>query len=397
MNEDLRGDLDVASSLLEELSDLPVDPSRMLVVVSAGGRDADLLLPATLARLTSQRGPKLDIIVGGNNGTRLPRTLERGESLGLVVGEARCEPPKSICEPARVLDARGAPLSLGPTSGHRLIVVHQPPKTPENKGKARMLRDLYGWIVSQWRAGWTPPEFLFACDAESWLTDRAGQRGLWSTTVLEKLVGALLRDSTISLVGTTNHFSLYDHDESGDLVPRVARAIPPIHTFLNLVHGRLRGYRWLPGGGTLGKTSVLSAIMTTILTRWNNPAIEDVQATVLARSLDLRYEVYPGVWSMNRCSTRNTKEARDQIKRWNNAALGLRERYGEDAIREVARSPSATSSFLHGILGFLIEAATRPSWRLVPMVPRLFLALGDYGELLKDAQPTDMDDENASW
>jgi hypothetical protein len=204
------------------------DARRLLVVLSTA-RGAEQHLPRSLPRLfaqTREMGRSVDLLIGCNNGFEPPGLadfLERALDCRVIEGFCTKE---EADEPAPVVDRSGVPLRIGAgTPGEdRCFLIRQraasdaPPGV--TAGKIRMLGDLYGLIGHSIAAGWHPPQFLLACDAESefdqlaaWSTNGYGEPGL------ALLTARLESEPGLDLVGTRNRFAVFETSPRGFATP----------------------------------------------------------------------------------------------------------------------------------------------------------------------------------
>jgi len=234
------------------------DANRMMVVISIT-HGAELHLPRSLPRLLAQTralGLALDLLIGCNNGFDSPALVD------FIERQSGCRIMHVFCtkvapdQPAPILDRSGEPLRItaGSPGEDRCFLIHQncAPDAPTNvaAGKIRMLGDLYGWIEQSIAAGWSPPQLLLACDAESefdmtapWTAEGHGDPGLGL------LIARMEADPNLQLLGTRNRFVVFETAGDGIRHPRPDCSVPSIQLYLNLVHTRAEGFMWLPGGG----------------------------------------------------------------------------------------------------------------------------------------------------
>ena len=395
MISQLRRDLNDTRRLLDQLQTFPVDQSKVVVVIAVGGKDGDRLLANSLRpqlRGAAEAGVGIEFLIGANNGEELPRCRRILRSLDLEVQIARCQNPSSELDSCPTLDLDGRDFLLRDAPHNRATLVHQS-HHPWNAGKPRALRDLYGLILRSMRAGWTPPAYLFASDAETRLVDLREGDPSEPNSALRLLLEELEANPSRSLVGTVIRFARFPDVGDDLLEPSPDSIVPPIQLFLNLVHGWRCGYRWLPGSGTLGRTSTLVSILHTIVSRYRSPKIEDVQTTVLADQLGLDWAICQRVCSLNRCGSPQDADGTSQMKRWISGCLGLRRCYGSETVDPIANPPELLKMIVDGMFGLL----KGPSSRLGLDAIRLLRTIPAYQRLKRECEPDDLDDSDASW
>jgi hypothetical protein len=104
------------------------------------------------------------------------------------------------------------------------------------------------------------------------------------------LVSELQNNPRIDILGAGPKYAVYQKGLVHGievLLPDFGEQLPPIQRFLRAVHGRYTGYKWKPGGGTIGKTDVIVSLFGVIAARYPGVRIEDVQLTILAEDVQL--------------------------------------------------------------------------------------------------------------
>ena len=278
-----------------------LDKTRILGVVAAG-EGAEHYLPYTIPKIIRQisemeRGA--DIIIGLKNGDECQTLIHRFTFLPDVqVIHLYTEEKTGSTIPANVFPNReceGTPYHLTnvdlQSSTHRIFIVHQK-KGPYSAGKIRVLGDIYGsLLMKSIENGWIPPELLVAFDVESqFLVNQDGGVPDSESNGLRLLVSELENNPRIDLLGAGPKYAVYRKelvDGAEVLLPDFGEQLPPIPRFLSAVHGRYRGYKWKPGGGTIGRTDLIISLFAVIATRYPGICIEDVQLTILAEDVQL--------------------------------------------------------------------------------------------------------------
>ena len=334
--------------ILREHTRGATDPLRLLVVISIT-HGAERHLPRSLPRLFAQtraRGCAVDLLLGCNNGYQsreLDAWLEKHS--GCRVIEGFCS-KLAADRPAAIVDRGGAPLLISAThpDEDRCFLIRQRPAPQARSGvaagKIRMLGDLYGLIADSIAAGWHPPRLLLACDAESefelaapWSLEQAGEPGL------ARLLERFANEADLDLLGTRNRFAAFETLPDGSRQPRLDWRLPSMQLYLNLVHSRAHGFMWMPGGGTLGRTEALTALLAVICSHYPSMRIEDTQTTLLGRSAGFGVAIDTRVCSLNRCASPAEKDlAIGQLERYISGQKDLEEKYGREVGRIVPGS-----------------------------------------------------------
>lgn len=339
------------------------DSSRILVVLAAGAGSAQYLagsLPELLAQATSCN-VGLDLVIGLNNGYRcdaLTQTLVRNSSAAYL--ELYAEPRRYFDRPAPIYSDASTPgwkeLAVStPHFSHRLIVIRQP-SSRFSPGKIRVLGDIYNSLLipAVEERLWLPPKFCLWADAEShfFLCSADSQSTLPGFCYL---VSELNEDPNLDLLGTRVRFTAYHKVSTSDgeiAVPNLSEPIAPVYRLLSLIHGLVPGAKWLPGGGTLGRTSTALAVMSVISRLYPCSRVEDCQATIIARHAGIRCTISNTVYSANHCpssapidSAQGNPHYLSQLARWLSGILGLTQLYGASAVAEIISVGNFASSF----------------------------------------------------
>lgn len=324
------------------------EADRIAVVISA--YDARDLLPNTLAEISEQLkelGLQGEIFVvlnngGGNTGEFINSKMEeeqlktiadkigvgeivfgRTEKLSGQLASDSKKTPRSI-----VLDR-----DILQKSGIRLVVIEQQSE-PDNAGKIRALRDIYEFLRRYNQEKGYCPRYLLAADAETRLrpVDVKSKR---KKIIIEQNSGLShmidLSDDGKKMVGAKLQFVPYDQNGN----PNWREKTPSMQEAISIMHG-MRGYKWLPGGATLGGFRYMVSILSAVSRELPGTRIEDVLTTVLARTLDIETIVDNQVIHTNRCPSEDQKkEVFLQMERWLKGYEGLRSLAGDQLTRKV--------------------------------------------------------------
>jgi hypothetical protein len=342
------------------------DASRLLGVVSAAG-DANVHLENSITRLldqTAETGRRADILLGLNNGFIADENLAvigRRPDIEImhVYTDKRVDP--AVPSAVKTVDGQGFYIGhpSDPTK-HRIIVIHQA-ASPMAAGKIRMLGDIYGLVNKSIINSWNPPLYTLVFDAETQLLrGRRGRIPDLNSNGLAPLLSALENDLSLDLVGSRNYFAWYNNG-----VPDYDVPIGPIHKFMEIAHGS-EGYRWLPGGGTVGKTVTLTAILQTIAERQPGSTFDDTVTTVIAKSIGYKFSIITDVVSTNNSPPRSDKSrSRAQMIRWTAGFMGMMEMYGDcPAVRNTV-SPTMLVNIKTGLSQSLINAINNYGWSTI--------------------------------
>jgi len=388
------------------------DASRLFVVMSIA-QGAEQHLPRSLPRLLGQTralGRAVDLLIGCNNGFEsraLFDFINRYSGCRIIHGYCAKSLPN---EPAPIVDREGRPLLInaGSSGEDRCFLIHQCTAANGREGaaagKIRMLGDLYDWIERSIMAGWQPPRLLLACDAETEIDCLAP----WSGEGVDEpglaiLIERLETDATLHLVGTRNRFMAFEADDSGIHQPSTDLPVPAIQLYLNLVHARVPGFMWMPGGGTLGYTEAMTALLATIARYYPGVRSEDTMTSVLAHAagFDLAFE--QRVASLNRCaSVHEGVEATRQMERWIASSKDLEIMYG-GATTGYFIPASVTSVVLAGLRLTCGEFMVARNWSgrigVMRNGGRILHALPEYLRIRRTVPPDRSDDLafQATW
>ncbi len=416
VNHEKRLERDVAAVLIRHRDLLAgtggrTDARRLLVVLSAA-RGAEQHLPRSLPRLfaqTREMGRSVDLLIGCNNGFEPPGLadfLERALDCRVIEGFCTKE---EADKPAPVVDRPGVSLRIGAgTPGEdRCFLIRQraAPDAPPGvaAGKIRMLGDLYGLIGQSIATGWQPPRFLLACDSESefdqlaaWSADGFGDPGL------PLLIARLENDPHLELVGTRSRFVAFEAVPTGGRRPRPDWQLPPIQLYLNLVHARSHGFMWLPGGGTIGRTDVMTALFSFICSAYPGVRTEDIMLSLLAQAAGFIVSNEPRVTSLNHCAPASEKAlAREQIERYLSGQKDLLDKFGPAATGIVPTSTGEIVAAGYRLAASEIRASRGLATKLAMLgnTARIIGALPHYLEIARSAVKDNSDDPSffASW
>lgn len=390
---------------LEQWTAGRLEPQRMLGVVSCT-HGAQVYLPFTIPHMLQQLsriGYYGDLVLGFNNGFSSHSLVANFKALpNTEVIELYAPTRVAANQPAIV---RTQPTFDGPPSllqgarnpqQHRIIVVYQQDGL-HSRGKSRMLGDIFlGLLLPSIKAGWVPPRYTLLFDAESIfianqehvrLDSEMEKLRLLQRKVpddLERLVRIILQvygrnaehrgdggypadasfkldgmglelllqtldaNPTIDIVGAITKFCVYaqqDDQVTAEplFLPDFTQPISTLHSWCNHTWGSVASMRCMPGGGTLGRTLVVAAIMAAMTDTFPNLRGEDAMLTILAKIAGFREELCGRVYVTNRCPTldelTNHNPPRpawlQQFVRWYSAIVAVDRRYGADYTQDV--------------------------------------------------------------
>ena len=359
-----------------------LDKTRILGIVAAG-KGAEDYLPYTIPKIIrqiSEMGKGVDIVIGLNNGYECQTVTDRFTSLPHVqVIHLYTEEKTGSAIPAKVFangECEGAPYHLSNTdlqsSHRRIFIVHQK-KGPYSAGRIRVLGDIYGsLLIKSIEKGWIPPEILVTFDVESqfFLVNQEGGVPDLESNGLMLLVSELENNPRIDILGASPKYAVYRKglvDGAEVLLPDFGEQLPPIQRFLSAVHGRYKGYKWKPGGGTIGKSDVLISLFS-IATRYPGVSIEDLQLTFSFEDVQLtslaHYAGFQGDIFLDAVFTNRVPRITDmttigptepawiqQMYRWIAYAHMLERTYGTHNVRSIVSTGFPWSIF-KDLIGF---------------------------------------------
>jgi DNA-directed RNA polymerase subunit RPC12/RpoP len=347
------------------------DRTRVIGIVAAA-KGAENYLPYTIAKIIkqiSETGMMADIVIGLNNGFECPTVID-GFCLLLNVQVIHLYTSEKLANniPAKIYDnikCEGEPYYLKNIDcqycKHRIFVVHQ--KQGEYAaGKIRVLGDIYGSLLfKSIENGWIPPALLVTFDAESqFLVEQKYALVEPESNGLMLMLMELKNRPEIDILGTRNKFAVYQKgilDRTEVLLPNFSEEVPPLQFFLDLVHGKYRGYQWMQGGGTVGRTDVLVSLLTVISQSYPGTRTEDAHLTILAKFAGFRGNIYLDVVSTNRTPSltdmtmdQPSKKAWiEQMFRWGTGTQGLELCYGKHNIKLIVPDGFPWSIFIDPI------------------------------------------------
>ncbi|MFN6560925.1 MAG: hypothetical protein RMY28_014215 [Nostoc sp. ChiSLP01] len=343
------------------------DNTRVLGIV-ATAKGSEKFLPYTIPKIleqVSQTGMMADIVIGLNNGFECPSVIDRFTLLPNVqVIHLYTNEKLANNIPAKIFDnlmCAGKPYLLTnivcPFSQHRIFVVHQK-EGLHAAGKIRVLGDIYCYLLlNSIENGWIPPAILFTFDAESQFLLEPEYPFLdLDSNGLELIISHLNKHPQIDIISARNRFAVYQksmEDGIEILLPDFSQEIPPIQLFLDLMHGRHNGFRWMQGGGTFGRTDALISLLVVIAQTYPGIRVEDTQLTILAKYAGFIYEVLLDVISVNRTPS-PTEVTMDkppkqvwieQVSRWSCGHYALELCYGKHNISTITSGKIPLSIF----------------------------------------------------
>jgi len=334
-----------------------LDATRILGVVAAA-KGAENYLPYTIPKIIkqiSEIGMGADIIIGLNNGFECQTVIERFSLLPdvqvihLYTGEKLASnTPAKVFDNLNGEDEAYYLRNIEPQHfKHRLFIIHQK-EGLYSAGKIRVLADIYKLLLNSIDHGWIPPALLLTFDAESQiLVNQASSIPDLESNGLMLMVNKLKDSPEIDLLGTRNKFAVYREgivDGIKVLFPNFNEDIPPIQWFIDVVHGKYSGYKWQPGGGTVGRTDAIISLLAVISERYPGTRSEDTHLTILAKHTGFLDDILMDVVSTNRVPSLtdmttdkpSTQAWMAQMYRWIAACYALELNYGKHNVSLIA-------------------------------------------------------------
>lgn len=316
-------------------------PDRLLCVVSCSTKDDAYLagsLPALIEEVQTL-GKHVDILVGLNNGALTPQTKSVIRTYSnVIVEQTYCTPKqgadipaevRAIREPERKYFLRDMP----DADNHRVTFVHQP-QSQFNRGKIRMLQDLYNLCSESAQAGvWSVPTQLLTIDAETYFMgeELESQRGALAQLTEEK------SRKDLRAIGTRWNLMPFE-EKNGLRLPQPLGTISTEHSIIEQLYGA-QGFRYMPGGGTLGDSLFMLAVGHTA-SRYPGLRQEDILMTALTNSSGEQWGLSEEVHTANKCVPAGHPHAqqhgRAQIHRWYAGIHALTRHYGLSSMQEIA-------------------------------------------------------------
>ena len=323
---------EVLASCLQEMDD-----SRLLVVLSVcktSKAKLRLMLPRLLGQI-ERAGLSADILLGLNQDpelTDLFTVLRRKVSTiehvySRVVGGGAGEQAQAFVdsEPQSGKYAIGDPAS----SGHRMIVVHQEPDS-RTRGKNLMLRELNDMTLSAVTSGsWMRvPSRMLECDDDSILF----VEGDPSANPIEILIQEM-RERHLSAIGAHYRSAKYSLRVGGKELYEFPDTSVPLDPMYRWMDTALKEWvRCLVGGGTLGDTSLLTAVRWPICHRYPGSLSEDLHKTMYIDQLGQPWDVSRRVGAFNQV------RGDDQILRSLRSNTALKAAFGSGPLSKLSRS-----------------------------------------------------------
>lgn len=343
---------------IQTITNNTFDCTRFIGVVAAAA-GAENYLPHTIPKIiaqVSEIGMMADIVIGMNNGYECQSVIDRFSLLPNVQVICLYTSDKLANNlPAKIYDNfrfEGEPYYFKNIDSqdckHRIFIIHQ----KEGKyaaGKIRVLGDIYdSLLLRSIEHGWIPPKILITFDAESqFLVEQKYAFVEPESNGLMLMVRELEKHPEIDILGTRNKFAVYQKgmvDETKVLLPNFSEEVPPLQWFLNIVHGKYNGFKWMPGGGTAGKIDAMVSLLVVICQRYPGTRSEDTHFTILAKYAGFIGDIFLDVVSINRSPSfsdmtmdKSPKKAWiEQIFRWNAGCQGLILCYGKHNVQLIA-------------------------------------------------------------
>ncbi|MDZ8027584.1 MAG: hypothetical protein RMX97_23210 [Nostoc sp. DedQUE11] len=331
------------------------DSNRILGIVAAT-KGAENYFPYTIPKIIqqiSEIGMMADIIIGLNNGFECPTVIDRFTLIpNIEIIHLYTEEKLANNIPAPIFDnimCQGKPYyfaNIDPKQcRHRIFVVHQK-QGQYSAGKIRVLGDIYSsLLLKSIEHGWIPPAILVTFDAESQFLVAHNHSVIdLESNGLKLIISQLQNHQEIDILGTRNKFAVYQKamvDGIEVLLPDFSAELPPIQSFIDIVHGRFSGFQCKWGGGTFGRTDVIVSLLVVISINYPGIRTEDTQLTILAKYAGFIGDIFLDVISTNRTpsTTDMTMEQPqkkawiEQIYRWLASVEGLKLLYGEHNIK----------------------------------------------------------------
>ncbi len=316
-------------------------PDRLLCIVSCSTKDDAYLagsLPALIEEVQTLE-KHVDILVGLNNGALTPQTKSAIRTYNnIIVEQTYCTPKQGADIPAEVRAIREPERKyfirdIQNADNHRVLFVHQP-QSRFNRGKIRMLQDIYNLCSESAQAGaWSVPAQLLTIDAETHFMGEGleSQRGALAQLIEEK------SNKDLRAIGT--RWNLMPFEENKGLrLPQPLHPISTEHSIIEQLYGE-QGFRYMPGGGTLGDSLFMLAVGHTA-SRYPGLRQEDILMTVLTNSSGEQWGLSDEVHSANKCvpaaHPHAQQHGRAQIHRWYAGIHALSRHYGVKSMQEIA-------------------------------------------------------------
>lgn len=339
-------------------------PDRLLCIVSCSSKDDAYLagsLPALIEQVQTLE-KHVDILVGLNNGALTPQTK------GAIRGNSNIIVEQTYCTPKLGADIRAEVRAIGEAERkyfirdipdidkHRVIFVYQP-QSQFNRGKIRMLQDLYNLCSESAQAGvWSVPAQLLTIDAEThFMRKKIASR----TGALAELVAEKSRKG-FRAIGTRWNLMPFE-DNNGLRLPQPLHPISTEHSIIEQLYGE-QGFRYMPGGGTLGDSLFMLAVGHTA-SRYPGLRQEDILMTALTNTSGEHWGLSDKIHSANKCVPAGHPHAqqhgRAQIHRWYAGIHALTRHYGVKSMQEIADPRVFERAITHSS----ILSQTEPSQR----------------------------------
>ncbi len=340
LSRDVENVISLRNEILESVETF--DSKRMLGVVSAAKGSDSLLrqsIPAILQQI-ERADRHADILLGLNYAVdAIDLDLFLANHTHASVVHLHTDERVSPEIPAKVLggdqDAQNPFQLTTPTenAGHRIFIVEQS-QNAFTQGKIRMLSDLFALCKDSIGKGWKPPSTMLSFDAESHFVQKDRHSEHEDADAIVTMLHELECEKNIQIIGAHNKLCVYRECPPLRLTPDYEQAVPAYHQFLNSVHGK-QGFRWMPGGGTLGNTADMLAI-NTVASRYPSVRAEDVMGTVLAEHAGFDWSISNTISATNRCMSPDEDGSYEQqVFRWMQSVAAVREHYGSANVKSV--------------------------------------------------------------
>ncbi|MBM3231671.1 hypothetical protein FJZ28_05130 [Candidatus Peregrinibacteria bacterium] len=308
------------------------DPNRIMVTASVCEK-GDSKMRETLPRILRQAegfGLRCDVLMGINCGMQLPHTEREIEKLGAELQSGfTAENAVDDTGHHRVFEDIFSPRQLliddVRNDAHRVFCLRQYPH-PNARGKNRMLKVVNDFAMESILSGrWTHvPAHTLEIDDDSRFYD-----GLSTDVNGLKMLFGEMEKSAVSAIGARWRTVCYSEEDFDDgPVSGPDFTIPVDDSYKYLDTSQTEWMRFMPGGGTLGKTDILTACRWPIGHRYPASRSDDVQRTIYVAHSGEPWKIADYSFVLN--ESRNSDE---QLLRWLRGTFGLRRIIGTQYFR----------------------------------------------------------------
>jgi hypothetical protein len=241
---------------------------------------------------------------------------------------------------------------IGDPAGHdhRIVAVHQVPDE-RTSGKNLMLRTLIDMILSAVISGtWNRvPSLMLECDDDSILFVEDDHLA----NPIEELIREM-RERHLAALGAHWRSARYSMKLAGEELyeyPDTSIPLDPMYQWMDF--SQQEWARCLVGGGTLGETSLLTAVRWPVCHRYPGSLSDDLHRTIYVDQLREPWDV------SRRVAVFNDAKGYQQTLRWIRSKLALIEAFGRRPILNLYRSNGIPQKLLDMDLGSLTLLAAR--------------------------------------